>query len=104
MKAKQGAIFSMAMSFNNQGPFGTMKAPFGASYRYIGEEDTYQVFRDTMTDSKGNEVALDQTPAFDRQDVEFVSAIREGREPESSAASVLPTMALLDQIDRAMNK
>ena len=104
MKTKKGPIFTMAMSFNNQGPFGTSKAPFGASYRYIGEEDTYQVFRDTMTDSKGNEVTLDQTPAFDRQDVEFVSAIREGREPESSAASVLPTMALLDQIDRAMNK
>jgi 2-hydroxy-4-carboxymuconate semialdehyde hemiacetal dehydrogenase len=104
MKTKTGPIFTMAMSFNNQGPFGTSKAPFGASYRYIGEEDTFQVFRDTMTDSKGNEVALDQTPAFDRQDVEFVAAIREGREPESSAASVLPTMALLDQVERAMNK
>jgi 2-hydroxy-4-carboxymuconate semialdehyde hemiacetal dehydrogenase len=104
MKTKNGPIFSMAMSFNNQGPFGTSNAPFGASYRYIGEEDTYQVSRDTMTDSKGNDVALDPTLAFDRQDVEFVGAIREGREPESSAASVLPTMALLDQIDRAMNK
>ena len=104
MKTAKGPIFTMAMSFNNQGPFGTSKAPFGASYRYIGEEDTYQVFRDTMTDSKGNEVTLDQTPAFDRQDVEFVSAIREGREPESSGASVLPTMALLDQVERAMNQ
>ena len=35
--------------------------------------------------------------------VEFVSAIREGREPESSAASCLPTMVLLDAIDKAMN-
>ena len=104
MKTKQGPIFTMAMSFNNQGPFGTSKAPFGASYRYIGEEDTFVVFRDTMTDSQGKDVALDQTLAFDRQDVEFVSAIREGREPESSAASVLPTMVLLDQIDRAMNR
>ena len=42
--------------------------------------------------------------AFDRQDVEFVGAIREGREPESSAASVVPTMALLDKIDKAMNR
>jgi hypothetical protein len=42
--------------------------------------------------------------AFDRQDVEFVSAIREGREPESSAASVVPTMALLDKIDKAMHR
>ena len=95
MKSKAGPLFSMAMSFNNKGPF-------GGFYRYIGEEDTYKVYRDSMTDSDGKEVALDPMPAFDRQDVEFVSSIREGREPESSAASVVPTMALLDRIDEAM--
>jgi hypothetical protein len=56
-----------------------------------------------MTDSDGKEVPLDGVAAFDRQDVEFTSAIREGREPESSAASCLPTMALLHNIDKAMN-
>ena len=96
MKTKKGPIFTMAMSFNNKGPF-------GGFYRYIGEEETYKVYRDDMTDSDGNKVTLDPLPAFDRQDIEFVSAIREGREPESSAASVLPTMALLDKIDKAMN-
>jgi 2-hydroxy-4-carboxymuconate semialdehyde hemiacetal dehydrogenase len=85
------------MSFNNKGPF-------GGFYRYIGEEETFKVYRDDMTDSEGNKVQLDPLPAFDRQDIEFVAAIREGREPESSAASVVPTMALLDQIDRAMNQ
>jgi 2-hydroxy-4-carboxymuconate semialdehyde hemiacetal dehydrogenase len=96
MKSRQGPLFSMAMSFNNKGPF-------GGFYRYIGEEDTYKVYRDAMTDSEGRDVPLDPVLAFDRQDVEFVSAIREGREPESSAASCVPTMALLDRIDRAMN-
>src|SRR5262249_20522647 len=95
MKSKKGPLFSMAMSFNNKGPF-------GGFYRYIGEEETYKVYRDSMTDSDGREVSLDGTTAFDRQDVEFTSAIREGREPESSAASCLPTMALLDRIDKAM--
>jgi len=96
MKSKKGPLFTMAMSFNNKGPF-------GGFYRYIGEEDTYKVYRDSMTDSEGNEVIFhDMTAAFDRQDIEFVGAIREGREPESSAASVVPTMALLDKIDRAM--
>ena len=95
MKSKKGTLFSMAMSFNNKGPF-------GGFYRYIGEEETYRVYRDGMTDSEGKEVALDATPAFDRQDVEFTSAIREGREPESSAQSCLPTMALLDRIEKAM--
>ena len=97
MKSKKGPLFTMAMSFNNKGPF-------GGFYRYIGEEDTYKIYRDSMTDSDGKEVALDSVVAFDRQDVEFVSAIREGREPESSAASVVPTMALLDKIERAMQQ
>jgi 2-hydroxy-4-carboxymuconate semialdehyde hemiacetal dehydrogenase len=96
MKSKKGPIFSMAMSFNNKGPF-------GGFYRYIGEEETYKVYRDSMTDSEGKDVLLDGIAAFDRQDVEFVGAIREGREPESSAASCVKTMALLDGIDRAMN-
>ena len=95
MKSKKGPLFTMAMSFNNKGPF-------GGFYRYIGEEETYKVYRDSMTDSDGRDVPLDNVPAFDRQDVEFVSAIREGREPESSAASVVPTMALLDRIDKTM--
>ena len=57
-----------------------------------------------MTDSEGKDVQLDSVAAFDRQDVEFVGAIREGREPESSAATVVPTMALLDKIDKAMSR
>jgi hypothetical protein len=57
-----------------------------------------------MTDSDGKDVPLDPMPAFDRQDVEFVSAVREGRKPESNAASVVPTMALLDRIDKSMNQ
>jgi len=97
MKSKAGPLFSMAMSFNNKGPF-------GGFYRYIGEEDTFKVYRDSMTDSEGKDVPLDPLPAFDRQDIEFVGAIREGREPESSATSCLPTMSLLDRIDRAMEK
>jgi 2-hydroxy-4-carboxymuconate semialdehyde hemiacetal dehydrogenase len=97
MKSKKGPLFSMAMSFNNKGPF-------GGFYRYIGEEDTFKVYRDSMTDGEGKDVPLDSVAAFDRQDVEFVSAIREGREPESNAASVVPTMALLDRIDKAMNR
>jgi len=96
MKSKKGPLFTMAMSFNNKGPF-------GGFYRYIGEEETYKVYRDSMTDSEGKDVQLDGIAAFDRQDVEFVGAIREGREPESSATSCVKTMALLDGIDRAMN-
>lgn len=97
MRSKKGPLVSMALSFNNRGPF-------GGFYRYIGEEETYKIYRDSMTDSEGKEVPLDGISAFDRQDVEFVSAIREGREPESSAASCVPTMALLDKIEKSMTR
>jgi 2-hydroxy-4-carboxymuconate semialdehyde hemiacetal dehydrogenase len=96
MRSRNGPLFSMAMSFNNKGPF-------GGFYRYIGEEETYKIYRDSMTDSDGKEVPLDGVAAFDRQDQEFVSAIRDGREPESSAASCVPTMALLDRIEKVMS-
>jgi 2-hydroxy-4-carboxymuconate semialdehyde hemiacetal dehydrogenase len=46
MKSPKGPLFTMAMSFNNKGPF-------GGFYRYIGEEETYKVYRDSMTDSEG---------------------------------------------------
>jgi 2-hydroxy-4-carboxymuconate semialdehyde hemiacetal dehydrogenase len=97
MRSKKGPLFSMAMSFNNKGPF-------GGFYRYIGEEETYKIHRDSMIDGDGKEVPLDGVNAFDRQDVEFTAAIREGRAPESSAASCLPTMALLDKIEKSMNR
>jgi 2-hydroxy-4-carboxymuconate semialdehyde hemiacetal dehydrogenase len=97
MRSKKGPLVSMALSFNNRGPF-------GGFYRYIGEEETYEIYRDSMTESEGKEVQLDGVSAFDRQDVEFVSAVREGRESESSAASCVPTMALLDKIEKSMNR
>jgi predicted dehydrogenase len=46
MKSQKGPLFTMAMSFNNKGPF-------GGFYRYIGEEETYKVYRDSMTGSDG---------------------------------------------------
>jgi 2-hydroxy-4-carboxymuconate semialdehyde hemiacetal dehydrogenase len=93
---KTGAIVTIALSFNNKGPF-------GGFYRYIGEEDTYRVFRDTMTSSDNKDVQLDALPAYDRQDLEFIDAIRTGREPEASVASCVPTMALLDKIQKSMD-
>src|ERR1700737_4026075 len=63
MKSTKGPLFTMAMSFNNKGPF-------GGFYRYIGEEETYKVYRDSMTDSEGKEGPLDGTPGVDRPDVE----------------------------------
>lgn len=95
MRSESGILFSMAMSFNNKGPF-------GGFYRYIGEEETYKVFREEITDSEGNDLSRPGS-AFEIQDREFVAAIREGREPESSAASCVPAMALLERIQAIMD-
>ncbi|RZS81407.1 Gfo/Idh/MocA family oxidoreductase [Pigmentiphaga kullae] len=93
---KRGTLLTMAMSFNNKGPF-------GGFYRYIGEEDTYRAFRDELTDSDGKVVEMPGAqPAFEAQDTEFIAALREGRPSRCDIASVLPAMRALDGIDRIM--
>ncbi len=95
MRSTDRPLVTMALSFNNKGPF-------GGFYRYIGEEDTYKAFRETMTDSDGNEVPLRGT-AFDLQDREFVAAINEGRKPGSALVDCVASMAYLDRIERVMS-
>ncbi|MDH5749210.1 MAG: Gfo/Idh/MocA family oxidoreductase [Rhodospirillales bacterium] len=94
MRSKKGPLVTMALSFNNKGPF-------GGFYRYIGEEETYKIFRDEMTDSEGKDVSPGGA-AFEIQDQEFFNALREGRQPESSVESCLPSMVLLDRIGKSM--
>lgn len=91
---RTGALFTMAMSFNNKGPF-------GGFYRYIGEEDTYRAYREALVDGDDQPVVLEGT-AFEAQDREFLDAIRDDRKPESDIHSVLPAMRLLDAIERCM--
>jgi 2-hydroxy-4-carboxymuconate semialdehyde hemiacetal dehydrogenase len=96
---RSGALVTMALSFNHHGPF-------GGFYRYIGEEGTYHVFRDTIKDGDGAVVALADgaTPAFEVQDRAFVDAVRSGTRPACDADAVLPAMRLLDRIERAMSE
>jgi 2-hydroxy-4-carboxymuconate semialdehyde hemiacetal dehydrogenase len=94
---KRGTLLSMAMSFNNKGPF-------GGFYRYIGEEDTYRAFRDELTDSDGKQIDMPGAlPAFEAQDAEFVASVREQRQSACDITSVLPAMRALDAIDRIMH-
>jgi 2-hydroxy-4-carboxymuconate semialdehyde hemiacetal dehydrogenase len=92
---RTGVLFTMAMSFNNKGPF-------GGFYRYIGEEDTYRVWRDELRASDDQLIALDAEPAFDRQDRAFIDAVRNQSTPESDIHSVIPSMRLLDAIERSI--
>ncbi|WP_136068700.1 Gfo/Idh/MocA family oxidoreductase [Modicisalibacter radicis] len=94
LRATDGTLATLALSFNNHGPF-------GGFYRYIGEENTLLAYRDELKDHEGNAVPL-STPGFHAQDTEFVTAIIEGRVPEASFPSCLPTMRILDKLSQHM--
>lgn len=78
------------------------RGPFGGFYRYIGEEATLHAYRDELKDHEGIVQPVPAGTGFARQDGEFLAAIRERRTPESSFAACLPTMRLLDRLDRLM--
>ncbi|MOA41388.1 4-carboxy-2-hydroxymuconate-6-semialdehyde dehydrogenase [compost metagenome] len=95
LRSRSGVMASLVLSFNNRGPL-------GGHYRYIGEEATLLAYRDELKDHEGVIQPVSEGSSFARQDAEFLAAIREGRAPESSFASCLPSMRLLDKLDRAM--
>ena len=99
MKAADGAICTLSLSFNNDGPFGTY-------FRYICDNGTYVASYDDLYDGYDKPVDLSgvavSNDGIELADREFIAAIREGREPNSSVAQALPTMATLDRIERAL--
>src|ERR1700678_4344480 len=99
MKVPSGAICTLSLSFNNDGPFGTF-------FRYICDNGTYLAYYDDLSDGKGNKIDLTGVAvSFDGielQDREFFSAIKEKREPNASFAQILPAMQTLDKLDKDM--
>ncbi len=99
MKAGTGALCTLSLSFNNDGPFGTF-------FRYICDKGTYLARYDDLYD--GREVQIDlsgvavSNDGVELADREFIAAIREGRAPQSSVADALPTMRTLDRIERGL--
>ena len=99
MKVPSGAICTLSLSFNNDGPFGTF-------FRYICDNGTYLAYYDDLSDGKNNKIDLTGVAvSFDGielQDREFFSAIQEKREPNSSFGQILPAMQTLDKLDRSL--
>ena len=99
MKAKNGALCTLSLSFNNDGPFGTY-------FRYICDNGTYLARYDDLFDGYDKPVDLSvvavSNDGVELADREFIAAICEGREPNSSVAQALPTMETLDRIERSM--
>lgn len=103
LRSSTGAICTLSLSFNNDGPLGTF-------FRYIGDTATYVARYDDLvrTHSKGAEEPVDVSRVdvsmngIELQDREFFAAIREGREPNSSVAQVLPCYRTLHQLEQQL--
>ena len=99
LKSESGAICTLSLSFNNDGPLGTF-------FRYICDTGTWIARYDDLV--TGREEAVDlsgvavSSNGIELQDGEFVAAIREGREPNSSVAQVLPCYRVLDLLEESL--
>jgi 2-hydroxy-4-carboxymuconate semialdehyde hemiacetal dehydrogenase len=100
LKASTGAICTLSLSFNNDGPLGTF-------FRYIGDSGTYLARYDDLFNGKDEKIDVSKVDVsmngIELQDREFFAAIREGREPNSSVQQVLPCYRTLHQLEQQLN-
>ena len=101
LKSESGAICTLSLSFNNDGPLGTF-------FRYIGDTATYIARYDDLVTGKEEPVDLTgvavSSNGIELQDREFVSAIREGREPNSSVAQVLDCYRVIGELAASLEE
>jgi 2-hydroxy-4-carboxymuconate semialdehyde hemiacetal dehydrogenase len=99
MKVKSGAVCTLALSFNNEGPLGTF-------FRYICDNGTYIARYDELIDGNNNSIDVSKVDVsmdgIELQDREFLAAIQETREPNASVAQVLPAMRTLDRLEKSL--
>ena len=95
LKAQNGAICTLSLSFNNEGPLGTF-------FRYIGDTGTYLARYDDLVNGREEKIDLSQVAVsmngIELQDREFLAAIAERREPNASVSQVLPCYKVLHEL------
>ena len=100
LQAANGAICTLSLSFNNDGPLGTY-------FRYIGDTGTYLARYDDLYTGKEEKIDVSKVDVsmngIELQDREFFAAIKEGREPNASVAQVLPCYQVLHQLELQLN-
>ena len=100
LKATDGAICTLSLSFNNDGPFGTF-------FRYICDKGTYIARYDDLFDGNNNQIDLTNVAVssngIELIDREFISAIKEGRTPNACVTDVISAMETLDKIERSIS-
>jgi 2-hydroxy-4-carboxymuconate semialdehyde hemiacetal dehydrogenase len=99
LKAANGAICTLSLSFNNDGPLGTF-------FRYIGDSATYIARYDDLFNGKDEKIDVSKVDVsmngIELQDREFFAAIGEGREPNASVAQVLPCYKVLHDLEQQL--
>ncbi|MGE0113821.1 MAG: Gfo/Idh/MocA family oxidoreductase [Steroidobacteraceae bacterium] len=100
MKVPGGAICTLSLSFNNDGPLGTF-------FRYICDNGTYICRYDDLFDGKNNQIDVSKVDVsmngIELQDREFFAAIRAGREPNASVRQALPAMQTLHRLEQCLH-
>ena len=99
LQAENGAICTLSLSFNNDGPLGTF-------FRYICDNGTYIARYDDLVNGKEEPVDVSQVAVsmngIELQDREFFAAIREGRQPNSSVESVIECYKVLGELEKQL--
>lgn len=100
MKTASGAICTLSLSFNNNGPLGTF-------FRYICDNGTYVARYDDLVDGYDEPIDVSKVDismnGIELQDREFFAAISQGREPNSSVAQVLDCYRVLNEVEQQIN-
>lgn len=99
LKTETGKICTLSLSFNNDGPLGTFFRYIGDTGTYLARYDDLITGRDEVIDVSKVDVSMN---GIELQDREFTAAIREGREPNSSVAKVMPCYEVLYNLEQGM--
>jgi len=99
LKVPSGAICTLSLSFNNDGPIGSF-------FRYICDNGTYLAIYDDLFDGHQKQIDVSGVDVsmngIELQDREFIAAIKEGREPVASVDQVMPTMEIMDEAEQQL--
>jgi len=96
LRTPSGKICTLSLSFNNDGPLGSF-------FRYICDNGTYIARYDDLVTGREDPIDTSKidvsTNGIELQDREFISAINEGRQPNSSIADVLGCYRVLGELE-----
>ncbi len=99
LKTRRGAICTLSLSFNNEGPLGTF-------FRYICDNGTYIARYDDLVNGKDEKIDVSEVDVsmngIELQDREFFAAIREKREPNASVTQVLSCYGILHRLEQQL--